>query len=709
MNDTRNLLTTIVLTLAILLGYQYFFAGPEQQAEQARQEQLKAQAEKNGEEIPSFDSSSSTPSQIPSETREVSLDRDEVLNSRAKITINSPRLKGSIALKGARIDDLTLSDYKETLDDDSLNVALLSPEGTDQEYYAEFGWGIVGAKGPDRNSVWTADKTVLEAEDHVTLTWDNGAGLLFSRTIALDENYMFTVSQKITNTTNAAVKVAQYGRLVRKGRPEGQILYILHEGPMWSLDEGIKEFSYSDLEDMKKGGKENTARATNGFVRRPDRNSVWTADKTVLEAEDHVTLTWDNGAGLLFSRTIALDENYMFTVSQKITNTTNAAVKVAQYGRLVRKGRPEGQILYILHEGPMWSLDEGIKEFSYSDLEDMKKGGKENTARATNGGWVGITDKYWHLALIPDPEKEFNVDIFRRSDGSSEKFYADYIHVGTTLGAGTSYEEKTRLFAGAKVVSLLDRYTEEENVKLLNYSIDWGMFYFLTKPIFYLLEILYAFAGNFGIAILLLTAIVKLALFPLANKGYKSMNKMKVLQPKMQALKEKYGDDKVKMQQATMELYKKEKVNPVSGCLPMFLQFPVFFALYKVLYVTIDMRHAPFFGWIKDLSGPDTMLVTNFFGLIPWEPTGFLALGILPIFMGFTMWLQMQMNPSSGDPMQRKIMLFMPIVFTFMLSQFSVGLVIYWTFSNILGILQQWILMQDSQNVSAVPGVLRAL
>jgi len=578
MNDTRNLLTTIVLTLAILLGYQYFFAGPEQQAEQARQEQLKAQAEKNGEEIPSFDSSSSTPSQIPSETREASLDRDEVLNSRAKITINSPRLKGSIALKGARIDDLTLSDYKQTLDDDSLNVALLNPEGTDQEYYAEFGWGIVGAKGPDINSVWTADKTVLDAEDHVTLTWDNGAGLLFSRTIALDENYMFTVSQKITNTTNAAVKVAQYGRLVRKGRPEGQILYILHEGPMWSLDEGIKEFSYSDLEDMKKGGK-------------------------------------------------------------------------------------------------------------------------ENTARATNGGWVGITDKYWHLALIPDPEKEFNVDIFRRGDGSSEKFYADYIHVGTTLGAGTSYEEKTRLFAGAKVVSLLDRYTEEENVKLLNYSIDWGMFYFLTKPIFYLLEILYAFAGNFGIAILLLTAIVKLALFPLANKGYKSMNKMKVLQPKMQALKEKYGDDKVKMQQATMELYKKEKVNPVSGCLPMFLQFPVFFALYKVLYVTIDMRHAPFFGWIKDLSGPDTMLVTNFFGLIPWEPTGFLALGILPIFMGFTMWLQMQMNPSSGDPMQRKIMLFMPIVFTFMLSQFSVGLVIYWTFSNILGILQQWILMRRADPV----------
>jgi len=578
MDDTRNLVTTIVLTLAILLGYQYFFAGPDQLAEQARQEQLKAEAEKNGEDIPTFDTSSTTASQIPGETMEISLDRDEVLSSRAKITINSLHLKGSIALKGARIDDLTLSDYKETLDEDSEDVALLNPEGTDQAYYAEFGWGIVGARGPDKDSVWTADKTVLDAGDNVTLTWDNGAGLLFSRTMALDENYMFTVNQTITNTTNAAVKVAQYGRIVRKGRPEGQALYILHEGPIWSLDEGTKEFSYSDLEDLDKG-----------------------------------------------------DE--------------------------------------------------------------------ENTAKSTDGGWVGITDKFWLMALIPDAEKDFNVDIFRRGEGSSEKFFADYIHEGTILAPGASYEEKTRLFAGAKVVSLLDHYTEVENVKLLNNAIDWGMFYFLTKPIYYLLDILFAFAGNFGIAILLLTAIVKLALFPLANKGYKSMNKMKVLQPKMQALKEKFGDDKVKMQQATMELYKKEKVNPVSGCLPMFLQFPVFFALYKVLYVTIDMRHAPFFGWIKDLSAPDTMLVTNLFGLIPWEPTGFLALGILPIFMGFTMWLQMQMNPSSGDPMQRKIMLFMPIIFTFMLSQFSVGLVIYWTFSNILGILQQWILMRRADPV----------
>lgn len=582
MEDNRNFITAIILTMVILLGYSYFYDAPRQQAiEEVRQQQLIAEAAGKGEELPDFSTSVNAgggiPSQSPMDIMQTPVDRLDVINDRAKITINSPHVHGSIALKGARIDDLTLSDYKETLDEDSKDVALLNPEGTEGAYFVDFSWGIDGAKGPDKDSVWTSDSDVLYAGDDVTLTWDNGAGLLFRRTIALDENYMFTVTQRVTNTTDATVNVAQYGRIVRYGRPEGMSLYILHEGPMWSLDDGIEEFTFSDLEDMGKSEK--------------------------------------------------------------------------------------------------------------------------NSAQSTDGGWVGITDKYWLVALIPDQKKDFNVEIYRRGDETSEKFYTNYFHNWTALQAGESYQEKSRLFAGAKRVSLLDHYTEVEDVKMLNYAIDWGMFYFLTKPIFYLLEMLYAFAGNFGVAILLLTAIVKLALFPLANKGYKSMNKMKVLQPKMQALKEKYSDDKTKLQQATMELYKKEKVNPVSGCLPMFLQFPVFFALYKVLYVTIDMRHAPFFGWIKDLSGPDTMLVSNLFGLIPWEPTGFLALGILPVFMGFTMWLQMQMNPSSGDPMQRKIMLLMPIVFTFMLSQFSVGLVIYWTCSNILGILQQWILMRRAVQI----------
>jgi len=585
MQDNRNFILAIALTMAILLGYTYFYDAPRQKvAEQVRQEQLIAEAQKKGEELPDFGSAENISGNPAGQSHlgggPALLDRNDALNASARVTIVSPHLKGSIALKGARIDDLTLSDYKETLDEGSEDVALLNPTGSELAYYVDFNWAVDGGAGPDANSVWTADNDTLAAGDEVTLTWDNGAGLLFSRTIGLDQDYMFSVTQKVTNSMAAPVKVAQYGRIVRKGRPGGMSLYILHEGPMWSLDEGIEEFTYSNLEDL---------------------------------------------------------------------------------------GQTE-----------------------------------KNTAKATAGGWVGITDKYWLVALIPDQKRNFNAEVYRRGDEANEKFYANYFHNWAPLNAGESYEEKSRLFAGAKKVSLLDHYTETQDVKLLNYAIDWGMFDFLTKPIFYLLEILNNFAGNFGVAILLLTAIVKLALFPIANKGYKSMNKMKILQPKMQALKEQCGDDKVKLQKATMELYKKEKVNPVSGCLPIFLQFPVFFALYKVLYVTIDMRHAPFFGWIKDLSAPDTMLVTNLFGLIPWEPTGFLALGILPIFMGFTMWLQMQMNPASGDPLQRKIMLFMPVIFTFMLSQFSVGLVIYWTFSNILGILQQWVLMRRAEQVPAL-------
>ncbi len=592
MEDNKNFMLAIGLTMVILLGYTYFYDAPRQKALQVVAEQNKVQTSQEpikgnaggseGEELPSFGSDATSGGNFSEQNltdgSSIFVSRDDIIKSGTRIIINSPRIKGSIALKGARMDDLTLSEYKVTLDKDSPDVSLLNPQGTEQEYFVDFNWGIDGAKGPDKNSVWTADNMTLTAGSDVTLTWDNGAGLIFRRTIALDDNYMFTVTQKVTNTSDVAVKVAQYGRIIRKGRPKGQSLYILHEGPMWSLDQGIEEFTYSNLEDLGKNEK--------------------------------------------------------------------------------------------------------------------------NKAQASEGGWVGITDKYWLVALIPDQKKSFNAEIYRRGDETSETFYANYFHNWTNLDAGSSYEEKSRIFAGAKKVSLLDHYADALGIKQFNYAIDWGMFDFLTKPIFYLLELLYGFFGNFGVAIILLTVIVKLVMFPIANKGYKSMNKMKLLQPKMQALKEKYGDDKVKMQQATMELYKKEKVNPVSGCLPMFLQFPVFFALYKVLYVTIDMRHAPFLGWIKDLSAPDTMLVTNLFGLIPWQPTGFLALGILPILMGFTMWLQMQMNPSSGDPIQRKVMMFMPIIFTFMLAQFSVGLVIYWTCSNILGILQQWVLMRRADTVS---------
>ena len=585
MEDNRNFIIAMVLTVLILLGYSYLYEVPQKQAAQQAAQQQAADGSKKDDSLPDFGPASDNPTDVkgksPADSLPIALDRAEALKSGQRITIISPHVKGSIALKGARIDDLTLSDYKETVDKDSPDVALLNPEGTKKSYFVDFNWGIDGLKGPDKNSVWTANKDELEAGDSVTLTWDNGAGLLFSRTIALDRDYMFTITQKVTNQTDATVKVAQYGRIIRTGRPSGRSFYISHQGPMWSLDKGIEEFTYKDLDD---------------------------------------------------------------------------------------------------------------------DGKNEKKTAK-STANNEESSWLGISDKYWLVALIPDKKENFNVEIYRRGDKKSEKFHVNYFHNWTLLPAGESHTEKSRLFAGAKKVTLLDRYTDELHIKKFNYAIDWGMFHFLTKPMFYLLDLLYAFAGNFGVAILLLTVLVKLALFPIANKGYKSMNKMKVLQPKMQALKEKYADDKAKLQQATMELYKKEKVNPVSGCLPMFLQFPVFFSLYKVLYITIDMRHAPFFGWVKDLSAPDTMYVTNLFGLIPWHPTGMLALGILPVIMGFTMWLQMQMNPSASDPMQRKIMMFMPIVFTFMLSQFSVGLVIYWICNNVLGILQQWVLIRRADTV----------
>lgn len=572
MQDNRNFILAIALTMAIMLGYQFLYLEPLQQEEQERQAALEAAQPQESADLPDMQTSGDLPDlsvsgNVPGSSAPAA-SREEVLGSRQSVTINTPHLKGSIPLKGARFDDLTLSDYKDSLEESSDNVTLLSPTGTENSYYADFGW----------------------------------------------------------------------------------------------IGEG----------------------------KRPDAKSVWQADREEISTNGTVNLTWDNGEGLRFTRTVSLDESYMFTVTQRIENTGTEAVTVAPYGRIFRKGRPETQALYILHEGPLWVMDEGKEEYTYDDLEDEDKLKSESST----GGWVGITDKYWLVALVPDQKQKFKAEMFRKETLTGEQFHANFTMNGQVLQPGGTIEQTSRLFAGAKKVDLLDDYTDRLGIKLFNYAIDWGMFDFLTKPIFKLLDFFFGLVGNFGIAILLLTAVMKLVLFPLANKQYKSMNKMKALQPKIQALKERFGDDKMKMQQAQMELFKKEKVNPASGCLPIFIQFPVFFALYKVLYVTIDMRHAPFFGWVTDLSSPDTMLVTNLFGLIPWEPTGFLAIGILPILMGFTMWLQMQMAPTGGDPMQRKIMMFMPIIFTFMMAQFSVGLVIYWTFSNVWGIAQQWYLMR---------------
>ncbi len=570
MQENRNFILAIVLTMGILLGYDYFYTKPRQEAaEKARQEQLAAQKEADGKSAQAGAAvdAGSIPALEQPIVKQVPVARDNVLANAPRLPIRSDRVHGSISLRGGRIDDLTLADYRVEADKDAPEVVLLSPSETAQGYFAEFGWA--------------------------------------------------------------------------------------------------------------------------GIENAPRNNAVWQADKDELVAGSEVTLTWANGEGLLFVRTIALDENYMFTITQEVRNTSAQPVTLAPYGRVVRHGRPEDKALYILHEGPIWVMDEGKEEFSYDEIAEEPR-----QEQSHDGGWLGITDKYWLVALIPDQKGLFTGGLKRYLSGGSEKFQADYIREAVTLQPGQSVKVTNRLFAGAKKVGLLENYRDKLDIKLFNYAIDWGWFDFLTKPIFYGLDYLYGLTGNFGVAILLFTVVIRLILFPIANKQFISMSKMKKLTPKLKALKEKYGDDRMRLQQETMALYKKEQVNPLASCLPIFIQIPVFFALYKTLYVTIDMRHAPFFGWIKDLSAPDPLLVTNLFGLIPWDPPGFLAIGVLPILMGVTMWLQQKLNPQVGDPVQQKIFMFMPIMFTFILAQFAVGLVIYWTWNNILSIIQQWIIMR---------------
>ena len=368
--------------------------------------------------------------------------------------------------------------------------------------------------------------------------------------------------------------------------------------------------------------------------------------------------------------------------------------------RSLRLGFPDkrSEILgfYILHEGPLGVFDKTLKEVDYDDLVDDDVV-QPPVRQETTGGWIGFTDKYWLVALIPDAEKRLNTSFNAGKRGLESVFQTDYLGDAARVPAGGTLERTDRLFAGAKQVQLLDHYAETMKIEGFDKAVDWGWFYFLTKPIFHMLHWFFEQFGNFGLAILALTVVIKLAFFPLANKSYRSMNRMKVLQPKMMELKERYGDDKQRMNQAMMDLYKKEKVNPASGCLPMLVQIPVFFALYKVLFVTIEMRQTPFYGWIDDLSAPDPLTILNGFGLIPWdvpEALSIVNIGLWPIIMGLTMFLQQRLNPTPADPVQAKIFLFMPLIFTFILAPFPAGLVIYWAWNNILSIAQQWVIMR---------------
>ena len=575
MTDQRNLILAVAISIAIVLGFQYFYEVPrvQQLAEQQAAQQALEPAPVPGAEAPlpsDVPAPPGTPVTSVTSTTVAAASRDAVLAEVPRVRIESPRLHGSITLTGGRIDDLTLADYRETTDPESPEITLLSPAGATRAYYAEFGW--------------------VPAE------------------------------------SGTAVPVA---------------------------------------------------------------TTEWRADRGTLAPGEPVTLSWDNGAGLRFTRRIALDDNYMFTVTQAVKNSGVAPVTLYPYGLISRSETPETLGFYILHEGLLGVFDGTLLEIDYDDLQED---GKQNVS--STGGWIGITDKYWLMALLPDQSDPFNGRFFHTLRDGTDKYQVDFQRGAVVVPAGGTAEVTDRLFAGAKEVQLINEYDEEFEIVRFDLVIDWGWYPFLTKPIFIALDYFNRWLGNFGLAILLLTVIIKALFFPLANKSYKAMSKMKKLQPKMTELRERYGDDKARMQKEIMLLYKAEKVNPMSGCLPIVVQIPVFFALYKVLFVTIEMRHAPFFGWIRDLSAPDPTSLVNLFGLLPFDSPDFLTIGVWPLIMGLTMLLQQRLNPQPADPMQAKIMMALPIVFTFIFARFPAGLVIYWVWNNVLSIAQQWIIMR---------------
>jgi len=426
----------------------------------------------------------------------------------------------------------------------------------------------------------------------------------------------------------------------------------------------------------------------------PSSTTRWTATGDGALTPTHpVELTWDNGKGLLFTRKIAVDENYIFTVTQTVANHTADAVSLTPYGLVSRAGAAPASKSRLLHIGPIGVFDGTLNDgIGYADLKPDAK-----HDFSTTGGWLGFTDDYWLTVLIPDQQSHLAAEFRWTGDAQTQRYQADYTANAITIPAGGTADLTTRVFAGAKEVNLLDSYEKDLGIPLFDHAIDFGWFYWITKPIFLTLDFFYKYIGNFGLAIMLLTFTIKLIFFPVANKSYRAMSKMKLLQPEIQKLREKYGEDKAKLNQEVMALYKRVGANPAMGCLPILIQMPVFFSLYKVLYVTIEMFHQPFFGWIHDLSAPDPTTWLNVFGLIPWTPPealDFISLGAWPLIMGCTMFLQQKLNPPPADPVQAKMMMALPIVFTFMLGHFAAGLVIYWSWNNLLSITQQWVIMR---------------
>ena len=426
----------------------------------------------------------------------------------------------------------------------------------------------------------------------------------------------------------------------------------------------------------------------NKDINLPNANTIWKSNRTLISNDSPVILTWDNGNGLIFKRTINLDNEYMFNIEQTVINNTSEEIILYPYGLIYRSGFPKLSGLFILHEGPIGVFNDTLQEIDYDDLEDNNK-----ITEKSENGWLGITDKYWLAALIPNQKQKFTGYFESLTGGSEISYQASYRGPQIIIPSKQSQSYMSQFYAGAKEIPILDKH-EKKGIPMFDRAIDFGWFYIITKPLAYLLHFFSSYLGNVGLAIIALTICIRIILFPLANKSFKSMNKMKVLQPKMMEIRERYGNDKVQMQKEVMALYKKEKANPLAGCLPILLQIPVFFALYKVLTVTLEMRQAPFFGWIKDLSLPDPYSIFNLFGLIPIDLPSFLVIGIWPLLMGATMLLQQKLNPAPPDPVQAKVMGMLPFIFIFLFAQFAAGLVVYWTCNNILSIAQQWIIMK---------------
>ena len=423
----------------------------------------------------------------------------------------------------------------------------------------------------------------------------------------------------------------------------------------------------------------------NKNIEIPNLKTIWKIEgNNKLTPNSPVKLIWTNDDNIKFEKKISIDNQYLFTINQTIINNSDKTYNFYTYGQIIRNEAPEVTNFYILHEGLLGVFDDQLIEEDYDDIEEKKY------SVNAEAGWLGITDKYWITSLIPEEEKKFRAEFDYKN-----KFKANFIETNATeVGANETKSNKIKIIIAAKEVSVIDGYAESLSINKYDLAIDWGWFYFIVKPLFFVTDYFFKLTGNFGISIILITFCIRLIFFPLANYSFRSMAKMKVLQPEMARLKELHKEDKTKLQQEMMALYKKEKVNPLSGCLPIFIQIPFFFAIYKMLFVTIEMRHQPFFGWIKDLSERDPTSIFNLFGLIPWDPPSFLLIGAWPVLMGVTMFLQQKLNPAPPDPVQAKIFMFFPLFLTVILAPFPSGLVIYWTINNVLTMAQQYVIMK---------------